>query len=364
MNSIQRDHPLLFLPGPTEVCADVAAAATLPMIGHRGPEIRSLLQATMGKVAAMLHTTHPVFPLCSSATGAMEGAVRNVSGGPFLHLVCGAFSHRWSKIRAACGKRGEELAWEWGQPIDPDRVRAALKHGRYAAVTLVHNETSTGVLNPLPEIAAVVREESDALLLVDTVSSMAAVELRLDEWGVDLCLAGSQKAWALPPGLSLVAVSPRVLKSSAAARGKGYYFDWVLHQKKMEDWQTLATPPISLLHQLQAALARMDQEGEAPRYARHRAMQERVLEWANGRFRAFAREGFRSPTLTALDVGEVDTLAWLDRCRKRGFVVGAGYGKTKSHVIRVGHMGEITLELLEECLGVLEQEWKAMGGTS
>jgi aspartate aminotransferase-like enzyme len=359
MRSIRRDHPLLFLPGPTEVLPEVAHAATLPMIGHRGPEISQLLQDTMGKVAAVIHTTASVFPLSSSATGAMEGAIRNLGDGPVLHLVGGAFSKRWSNVRAACGKDGDELVVDWGEPIDPDRVRGALREKRYRAVTLVHNETSTGVLNPLAEIAGVVRAESDALFFVDTVSSMAAVELRLDDWGVDLCLAGTQKAWALPPGLTLVAVSARALKESETASNKGYYFDWLLHQSKMNSWQTPTTPPISLLFQLQVALELMEREGLTRRYARHEAMRDHVLAWAAGRFEPFAREGFRSPTLTALSVDEVAVDEWLAACRQRGFVVGAGYGATKGSVIRIGHMGELDLELLEECLHALDEEWEA-----
>ena len=360
MSSIPRDHPLLFLPGPTEVLPGVAQAGTLPMIGHRGPEISVLLKETMTKVAEVLATEGSVFPLCSSATGAMEGAIRNLTSGPVLHLVCGAFSKRWSKLRAACDVEGEEVVVEWGEPIDPERVREALRAKVYRAVTLVHNETSTGVLNPLREIAKVVREESEALLLVDTVSSMAAVELRLDEWGVDLCLAGTQKAWALPPGLTLVSVSDRVLKESERARGKGLYFDWCLHRRKMDSWQTPNTPPIALLFQLQAALAQMESEGFQQRYARHAAMRDRVLSWAAGRFVPFARKGFRSTTLTALTVDSVDIAKWLEACRERGFVVGAGYGDTKSRVIRVGHMGEIDPELLAECLQVMDEEWEKL----
>lgn len=364
MSSIRRDHPLLFLPGPTEVLPEIAQAGTLPMIGHRGPEISVLLEETMSKVAKVLATEGSVFPLCSSATGAMEGAIRNLAEGPVLHLVCGAFSKRWSKLRAACEMEGDEVVVEWGEPVEPDQVRRALRTKRYRAVTLVHNETSTGILNPLQEIAKVVREESDALLLVDTVSSMAAVELRLDEWGVDLCLAGTQKAWALPPGLTLVSVSERALKESETARGKGMYFDWCLHRRKMDSWQTPNTPPITLLFQLRAALAQMEREGLQRRYQRHVAMRDRVLSWAAGRFAPFAREGYRSPTLTALALDSVDVERWLRACRERGFVVGAGYGETKSRVIRVGHMGEIDPELLQECLLVLDEEWQKLRSDS
>jgi aspartate aminotransferase-like enzyme len=342
---------------------EVAEAARTPMVGHRGPEISALLKETLPAVARLLNTSSSVYPLACSATGAMEGAVRNAAPGPFLHLVGGAFAARWSKLRESCGLAGEDLSVPWGEVLDPEAVREKLRGGEFGAVTLVHNETSTGVLHPLAEIARVVREESDALLLVDTVSSMAACELRLDEWGVDLCLAGTQKAWALPPGLTLVSVSPRALERSAHARGKGTYFDWLLHEEKIRAWQTPSTPPISLLFQLRAALAVMEAEGLPRRYARHLAMRDRVLQWASGRFEPFAAAGHRSPSLTALRAGEVDIAGLLARCRERGFVIGSGYGKTKGEVFRVGHMGEITPELLDECLAVLDEELAAMGAT-
>jgi aspartate aminotransferase-like enzyme len=356
------DHPILFIPGPTEVHPDVARAGARPMIGHRGPEIGELLRRTLARVAPVMGTSVSVFPLACSATGAMEGAVRNAAPGRFLHLVCGAFSERWASIRQACALDGDVLEVPWGQVHDPGEVRRALRAKRYHAVTLVHNETSTGVMNPLPELALAVKEQDDVLLLVDTVSSMAAVELRLDEWGVDVCFAGTQKAWGLPPGMTLCAVSPAALRRSAQAPGKGYYFDWVEHQKYLDKAQTPATPAISLLYQLEAALDRIESEGLPSRYARHRAMRDQVLTWAQGRFPPFAQEGFRSVTLTTLRGNGVDLGAVLSAVRKRGYVVGGGYGKTKGEVFRVGHMGEITPSLLREMLAVFDEELATLGG--
>lgn len=351
------DHPLLFIPGPTEVHPQVAQAGARPMIGHRGPEISALLQRTLPRVASLLRTAASVFPLGCSATGAMEGAVRNVAPGRVLHLVCGAFSERWSSIRAACGLPGDTLEVPWGQAHDPDDVARALRGPRYAAVAITHNETSSGVLEPLAELADVVhREQPDALVMVDAVSSMAAVELELDSWGIDICFAGTQKAWAMPPGLTLCAVSQRAQTASAAAPAKGAYFDWVEHRRYLDRWQTPATPPISLLFQLEAALDRIDSEGLPARFARHRAMRDRTLQWAQGRFTPFAQPGHRSVTLTALRGDGVDLGALLSALRQRGFVVGSGYGKTKGEVFRVGHMGEIDLPLLERMLTAFDEE--------
>jgi len=353
--------PRLLIPGPTEVDSEVARAALRPMIGHRGPEISELLRDVLPRVQSALNTAQSVYPLACSATGAMEAAVRNAAPGPFLHLVCGAFSARWSEIRAACCLPGDDIVVEWGEPILPAQLAEALSRKKYGAVTLVHNETSTGVMNPLPELAAVVRQHDDLLLLVDTVSSMAAVELRLDAWGVDLCLAGTQKAWAMPPGLTLCAVSERALKQSARAAGKGLYLDWQCHEASLRKWQTPSTPPISLLFQLRAALDRAEREGWGARYARHAAMQQLCMGWAERRnFRPFAREGYRSMSVSALEAPGVDLSALLSRLRGRGIIMGAGYGKTKPTVFRVGHMGEWTVDGLEAVLTACDEELGGM----
>lgn len=350
-------RPVLLIPGPTEVAPEVAAAASEPMIGHRGPEITELVQATVPRVATLLGTRNRVFPLGCSATGAMEGAIRNASGRPFLHLVCGAFSRRWSDIRAACGEVGDDLEVGWGEAIPPDALAQALERRDYGAVTLVHNETSTGVLNPLPELAAAVRRvRPDALLLVDTVSSMAAVRLDLDAWGVDVCLAGTQKAWAMSAGLTLCAVSERALARSEESAGKGYYFDWTQHAASLDKGQTPSTPPISLMEQLRVQLDRIDAEGAENRYARHTAMRDQTLAWAGDRFPPFAVEGHRSPTVTALRAPGIDIAGWRQRLRERGLFLGSGYGQTKADVFRVGHMGEWTPDALAEALQLMDRE--------
>jgi aspartate aminotransferase-like enzyme len=347
-------QPYLLIPGPTVVDPQIAAAGARAMIGHRGAEVQALVCDLLSRLRALLGTESDVYPLACSATGAMEAAIRNAGPGPILHLVCGAFSQRWSEIRESCGVEGDEVAVQWGRAIDPQAVQCALERRDYVAVTLVHSETSTGVLNPLPEIAAVVREFEDTLLLVDTVSSMVAVPLELDTWGVDVCLAGVQKAWALPAGLTVCAVSPRALKRSASADRKGFYFDWCKHHSALEKGQTPSTPPLSLMFQLQAQLDRIEEEGMSARHRRHLALQSRVAKWAEGRFDIYSEEGHRTPTLTPLLVGDVDVSALLAAMRERGWILGAGYGRTRDELIRIGHMGEMTLDVLEEALADLD----------
>lgn len=350
------DAPFLLIPGPVEVHPEVAAAALQPMIGHRGPVMRTLFADVTSRVQSLLRTRQVVLPLACSATGAMEAAVRNAGAGTFLHVVNGAFGERWSQVRAACGFAGDEVRAGWGEPMRGEDLARALAARPYDAVTIVHSETSTGVLNPLADLAAVVRAiRPEALLLVDAVTSMAAVALDLDAWDVDVCFAGSQKAWGLPPGLTLCTVSERALARSRAVHGKGSYFDFVEHAEFALGEQTPSTPAVGLLQQLQRVLDRIDREGVEKRYARHRALQERVERWAEGRCTIFPRAGFRSPTLSVLEVGEDRPAALCADMRRRGWWIGGGYGATASHCVRIGHMGELDLGTLDRALADLAE---------
>ena len=346
-------HPILLIPGPTEVHPDVAAAATTPMVGHRGEHARDLLRDVVTRVQRMIGTRHPVLPLGCSATGAMEASMRNLGGGRVLHLVNGAFAARWSKVRESCGVDGDVLEVGWGEPVRGEQVAEALARTHYDAVTVVHSETSTGVLNPLAEIAEAVRPHADTLFFVDAVTSMAAVPLDLDRNGVDVCFAGSQKALALPPGLTLCSVSERALERARNARGRGFYFDFVRHVEALQAWETPTTPALSLLYQLRAQLDRIDAEGIDARYARHRALQRTVEEWAADRFALVPREGYRSPIVSVLDAAGLDVGATLAAVRRRGWWIGSGYGETKERCIRVGHLGDIDEATLRRALADL-----------
>jgi aspartate aminotransferase-like enzyme len=359
------ERPFLLIPGPTEVHPDVAAAALEPMIAHRGEAMEALLADVLPRAARWIGTEAPVLPLACSSTGAMEAALRNAAPGPFLHLVAGAFSARWAEISRSCGLEGHRLEVEWGQALDPAGIVDALERRDYTAVTLVHNETSTGVMHPLAAIARAVREHSNALLLVDTVSSMSATPIDADALGVDLCLAGVQKAWALPAGLTLCSVSERALRRAEGAEGRGWYLDWVRHVEEIQRGRTPTTPPVSLLQQLRAQLDRMEAEGRPARFARHAAMRERVLEWARARgVEAFAVAEHRSPTVTALSTGGIASGVWIEGMRARGWHLAAGYGPLRDRLIRVGHMGEIDLPTLDRALADLSEVLGESSGSS
>lgn len=351
-----------FLPGPTEVRQEVLDAQTRAMIGHRGAGIQELIAELQAGLKDVFRTERPVFISSSSASGLMEAAVRNATHSKVLCLVNGAFSQRFADIATSCGFEPDVLAVEWGEAHDPAAVAAALDNGSYDAVTVVHSETSTGVLNDLAAISAVVHEHADTMLLVDSVTGCGGAELQTDAWGLDFALTGSQKALALPPGLSFGVASERMMERAALVKGKGYYFDLTTFAKNLDKLQTPTTPGLSTMYALQVQLEHIRSETMEGRWARHAAMAERTHAWvdemaANGiDMKVMAPEGHRSPTVTMVTLPEgIGGPPIVKAMRERGYVIGGGYGKLKESGFRIGHMGDHTLEELNELLGVLTE---------
>src|SRR3954454_7728522 len=231
-------HDKLFIPGPVEVSAKTRAAFTKPMIGHRSDDFRALYRAIHPRLQTLFGTKQPVFLSTSSAWGVMEASIRNLVSRRVLNCMCGAFSDKWLDVSRRCGKEAEPLQVEWGKHIDPAALDAKLASGDFDAVTLIQNETSTGVMNPLPEICAVARKYPEVVLIVDTVSSFSAVPISMDELGIDVLLTGSQKALALPPGFALFSVSEKGLARAAEIPDRGYYFDFLEFKKNAESDMT------------------------------------------------------------------------------------------------------------------------------
>jgi aspartate aminotransferase-like enzyme len=355
-----RPYGRFFLPGPTEVHPDVLEAQTRPMMGHRGADAQAFMKPIHRDLQTVFCTERPVFVSTSSATGLMEAAVRNGAHTRILSLVNGAFSQRFADIGRACGFEVDEIAVEWGAAHDPDVVRARLEEHAYDAVTMVHSETSTGVLNDIPALAAVVHDFDDTMVLVDSVTGFGAAELRPDDWGIDFLVTGSQKGFALPPGLAFGVASERMMERAATAPKRGYYFDLDFFAKNHAKDQATTTPALSVLYALEVQLARMLSEGMEARWARHTAMAERTWAWVsemNERgvvLEILAPEGYRSPSVTTIRLP--DGVAGPDVTRgvkERGWVIGGGYGKLKPDTIRIGHMGEHTLEELEDVLEIV-----------
>jgi aspartate aminotransferase-like enzyme len=349
-----------FLPGPTEVHPDVLHAQTRPMISHRGSGIQALMKELDEGLKSVFLTERHVYISTSSATGLMEAAIRNSGGRKVLSLVNGAFSGRFAKIGKACGLDVDHYEVEWGEAHDPDELRRRLQTGAYGTVTVVHSETSTGVLNDIRSLAAVVREFDDVVIAVDSVSGFSAAEVRTDQWGLDFLLTGSQKALALPPGLAFGVASARMLERSAASSNKGMYFDLLDFEANAEKYQSPSTPALSTMFALQVQLKRIQAEGLEARWARHRAMAERTYAWVDemsaAGYSVVAPQGYRSPGVTAIRVPEgVEAPTIVKGMAERGWVIGGGYGKFKPFTFRIGHMGEHTVAELEALLADLTE---------
>ena len=355
-----------WLPGPTEVRPEILGAMLRPMIGHRGSEMSAVLEGVDPVLRAVFGTRRPVYVSSSSATGFMEGSVRNGVRRRALALVNGAFSLRYRELVADCGREVETYEAAPGQAHDPSEVFDRLKAGGFDAVTVVHSETSTGVLNPLPQIAEAVRRAEAAtgeeiLLLVDGVTSVAGMEIEAEAWGVDFFLTGSQKALALPPGLALGTASERMMARAAAMPGRGQYFDLLEFDAFWKKHQTPNTPALSLLYALAEQAKRISDEGVGGRAARHWAMAERCQRWVEEHgprwgFSLFAPEGCRSPTVTCIRVdGDVAGPEIVKRLKARGWTIGGGYGPLKDTTIRIGHMGDHTVSGLDALLAEIEE---------
>jgi aspartate aminotransferase-like enzyme len=346
----------LFIPGPTEVHPDVLAAMAEPVIAHRGPESAALQKEIAQAAAFIMGTRHPVLFATCSATGLMEAAIRNSGSERVLSLSCGAFGKRWHTIARDCGVEADLMEVPWGKAIDPARVDEALRTGHYDAVTLVHNESSTGIANPLAAIADVVAKHPGVLFLVDTVSSLGGMPVRVDALGIDMCLAGVQKALALPPGLSLCAVSDRMLARSRAARGKGFYFDLVRIAEKALSGQSLTTPSVPHMVAARVQFARILAEGMERRWERHRRMGAMARAWAKERFALFADEAHASDTLTCIaNTRGIDVAGLIADLKTQGILIGNGYGDLKEKAFRIAHMGEITPEMLQDVLDRIDR---------
>jgi len=358
-------HVKLFIPGPTEVRPDVLAAMAEPVISHRSSDCVALQKEIAAAAATIMGTKSPVLFSTSSATGLMEAAIRNGVNERVLSLVCGAFGKRWHRIALDCGKEADLLEVPWGRAIDPARVDEALRTGHYDAVTLVHNESSTGVANPLAAIADVVTKHPGVLFLVDTVSSLGGMPIRVDALGIDMCLAGVQKALALPPGFSLCAVSERLLARARDMKGKGFYFDLTRIAEKAQAGQALTTPSTPHMAAARVQFARILEEGLERRWERHRRMGAMARAWAKERFALFADEAHASDTLTCIaNTRGIDVAALIADLKSQGILIGNGYGDLKEQAFRVAHMGEITPEMLQDVLDRIDRHIAALPSRS
>ncbi len=350
------DHIRLFIPGPVEVRKEILDAQTAWMIGHRSSDFADLYARLQPKLKAAFKTEKGrVYTYTSSGSGIWESASRCCvrDGKKILHLVSGAFSERWAGVSEENGKSVDILEVEWGKAITANQLAEALQKGEYDAVACVYNETSTGVLHPVSEYAEVMKNYPDTLFLVDAVSGFLGADIRTDEWGIDICLASSQKAMALPPGIAFAAVSDRVLERAKEVKNRGYYFDVITMEKSHVKNNTPATPPIALMYAADKQLDDIMAEGLENRFARHQKMAEFTRAWAaEVGFEMFSQDGYHSPTLTTVANNlNVDVSAMNKFLKARGMMVSNGYGKIKDKSIRIAHMGDCQMEHIEAVCG-------------
>ncbi len=351
-----------FLPGPTEVRPEIMAAMMRPTISHRGREFEAMFGTIEAGLRDVFLTARPVYVVPSSGTGLMEAAVRNVAHGRILSLVNGAFSKRFAEIAVGCGRVVDRIEVTEGDVVELDRVEHALQGGNYIAVTVTHNETGTGAVSDVRGVAALARQYG-ALSLVDSVSGLGGVELCADGWGLDFIFTASQKALALPAGLGFAVASPEFIERAKAVPDRGRYFDVLEYESWAAKNQTPTTPALMLLYALEAQLQNIAREGIERRWERHAAMRavtegwlERCSERLGIPLPIVARVGVRSPTVTAIALPQGMTAnAVVKAVHERGYVIGAGQDRIKDTSIRIGHMGDHTVETLAMCLDAVEE---------
>ncbi|MFW5992324.1 MAG: pyridoxal-phosphate-dependent aminotransferase family protein, partial [Halanaerobiaceae bacterium] len=339
-------HEKLFTPGPTEVRMELLQELATPQIHHRTEEFSVLYDDIQQGLQQLLFTEKPVFLFTSSSTGAMEAAVTNGVEKKCLNLINGAFSKRWHQITEKNGIPCEAVNVDWDKPITPELVDKKLKTGEYDAVTIVLNETSTGMLNPVAEIAQVVKKYDDILLFVDAVSGMAGTKIPVDEWDLDMCLAGVQKAFALPAGLTVAAVSDKLLERSETVPERSYYFNLPLMNKYHKRSQTRTTPCIPQLNALRKQLQYItEEEGIEQRFKRHQQMAEIVQNWAQKYFDIYPQTGYWSPTVTCVKNTRDISVTELNETliEEHNMRIANGYGDMKNKAFRIAHMGDMSV---------------------
>lgn len=348
----------LYIPGPIAVSEKTRQALTNWTMGHRSKDFVALFESVQTPLQELFYTKDPVYLSTSSAWGVMEGALRNLCKKKVLNCCSGAFSDKWNDVAKRCGFDAHALKYDWGTPLDPEDIRRELASGAYDVITLIHNETSTGTMNPLEAIMNVVREFPDVIAVVDTVSSFSAVKIPKDEWGIDVMLTGSQKALALPPGLSLLSVSKRAMDRAATVEGRGYYFDFLEFQKNYEKGMTPSTPVIPLIHALKSKLEDIFEEGVATRYARHERLNQLVRDWgAKHGLSLLPPAQYGSKTLCCFrnDDAKID-LPGLRKAlvAQHNCDIDGGYGKIKGQSFRISNMGDETDATMNELIGYLD----------
>ena len=344
----------LFTVGPVNVEPEVLQAMTRPMVTHRSKEYKALHSSVIERMKKVLDTDMEIFLVGGSASIFLEGAVRNGVRSNVLGITNGSFGDRWIDISKLNGKNVKEIRVPWGKAMKPKDIEGAVD-GSVEAVHFVSNESSTGVLSPLGDLISEIKKQSDALIFVDGVTSVAGTDLKLRKNEVDALIFGSQKALGLSPGLAFIAVSERMMNKAKEVPNRGFYTDLLKLKKNNDDNSTLTTPPVSEIYALDFQLDRMIAEGMQARYRRHEEMADIVRKWSSKLYGMFPEEGYMSNTIGVLNRGDLDFDRFHGSLKEKGYEISGGYGEVKKTTFRIGHMGDLTPARVKELLAVMEQ---------
>ena len=352
-------HKRLFIPGPVDVREDVLAKMATPMIGHRTKEATALGKSIHDRMQDLMYTKNTIILSTSSGSGLMESAIRSCTRKKAAVFSVGAFGDRWYNMAITNNRKADKFKSEPGQPTTPEMVEAALSTGEYDLITVTHNETSSGIMNPLDEIAEVVKKYPDVIFCLDTVSSLAGAKIEVDKWGVDVCITSTQKCLGLPAGLAIASVSEKAYNAAKEVPDRGFYFDLVkLYDRVKKDYQYPSTPSLEHMFALDYQLELiLEVEGKENRFARHAEMANYVREWAKKHFAMFAEEKYASNTLTCIsNTKEISVKGLNEKLAERGYMISNGYGDFKEKTFRIAHMAETTLQEVKDLLSVIEEE--------
>ena len=347
----------LFIPGPTHVTEDVLREMATPMIGHRTKEASNLQRNISDKLRKLMYTENEILLSTSSGSGLMEGTVRSCTQKRAAVFSCGNFGNRWFAMAEDNNVPADKFEVEWGLPNTAESVDQVLATDKYDLITVTHNETSSGVMNPVEEIAKVVKKYPEVIFCVDAVSSLGGAKIEVDKWGIDICITSSQKCLGLPPGLSLCTISGKALEAAKKVKFRGTYFDLlqIYNCIQKKDYQYPSTPSLSHMFALDYQLGKIFQEGLNNRFARHIQMGDYVRDWAKDKFALFAQEEFVSNTVTCVkNTREISVGSLNKALGERGYMISNGYGKLKEKTFRIAHMADLTLSDIKELLSNID----------
>ncbi len=344
----------LFIPGPVTVREDVLQAMATQQIGHRSKEASALQRGISEKMKKVMFTENLIVLSTTSGSGLMEAAIRSCTAKRAAVFSVGAFGDRWYKMATANGVPADKFSSTPGMPTTPEMVEEALATGKYDLVTVTHNETSSGVQNPVKEIGEVIKKYPDVIFCVDTVSSMGGAKIEVDAWGIDVCITSTQKCLGLPAGMSIASVSERAYERAKTVTNRGLYLDLVeLYDFVVKkDHQYPSTPSLSHMFALEYQLTQIvDVQGVENRIKHHAEMASVVRAWAKEYFDTFAAPGYESNTLTVVKNTRGISVSDLNKeLGKRGYEIANGYGDNKDITFRIAHMADTTMDELNDLL--------------